>query len=381
MNVFGLFTFRWNGPARMEIGFSHGGERFESLAIDPGLRNTGWGVIDSTGNSLRFVASGTVKSDNKLDLASRLNQLYEGLETVVHSSLHRPFEAAVENTFVNKDATATLKLGQARGIAMLAPARAGHAGGRICAQCCEEGRDRCRPWRQEADPDDGQDADPESDLSTATMPRMRWRLPSVTPITGHLRPGAWRRNEDPSMIGKLKGTIEEIDEEHVLIDVHGVCYVAFCSSRTLSRLGSAGEAVVLFIETYVREDQLKLFGFETALEREWFRLLQSVQGVGAKVALAVLSTLTASELANAIALQDKAMVARAPGIGPKVAQRIVTELKNKAPAFSGDAGERHRAKAGTGRGRCLRTGGRRRLGACPILATRVTRPPMPWLRQ
>lgn len=141
------------------------------------------------------------------------------------------------------------------------------------------------------------------------------------------------------MIGKLKGTIEEIDEDHVLIDVHGVCYVAFCSARTLSRLGSPGEAAVVFIETYVREDQLKLFGFESALEREWFRLLQSVQGVGAKVALAVLSTLTASELANAIALQDKAMVARAPGIGPKVAQRIVAELKNKAPAYSGESGD------------------------------------------
>ncbi|MEM5474571.1 Holliday junction branch migration protein RuvA [Hoeflea sp. AS60] len=140
------------------------------------------------------------------------------------------------------------------------------------------------------------------------------------------------------MIGKLKGTIEEIAEDHVLIDVHGVCYVASCSSRTLSRLGSAGEAAVLFIETYVREDQFRLFGFETALEREWFRLLQSVQGVGAKVALAVLSTLTPSELANAIALQDKATVSRAPGIGPKVAQRIVAELKNKAPAFGGDAG-------------------------------------------
>ncbi|WP_420407176.1 Holliday junction branch migration protein RuvA [Hoeflea sp.] len=140
------------------------------------------------------------------------------------------------------------------------------------------------------------------------------------------------------MIGKLKGTVEEIDEDHVLIDVHGVCYVAFCSARTLSRLGSPGEAAVLFIETYVREDQLKLFGFESALEREWFRLLQSVQGVGAKVALAVLSTLTTSELANAIALQDKASVARAPGIGPKVAQRIVAELKNKAPAYSGEAG-------------------------------------------
>ena len=142
------------------------------------------------------------------------------------------------------------------------------------------------------------------------------------------------------MIGKLKGTIDEIGEDHVLIDVHGVCYIAFCSGRTLGSVGSVGEAVVLFIETYVREDQLKLFGFDKEIEREWFRLLQTVQGVGAKVALAILSTLSPSDLANAIALQDKAMVSRAPGIGPKVAQRLVTELKNKVPASStsGDMG-------------------------------------------
>lgn len=139
------------------------------------------------------------------------------------------------------------------------------------------------------------------------------------------------------MIGKLKGTIDEIGDDYVLVDVHGVCYVAYCSGRTLSKLGSVGEACVLFIETYVREDQLKLFGFQTALEREWFNLLQSVQGVGAKVALAVLSTLTPPELANAIALQDKTVVSRAQGVGPKVAIRIVTELKNKAPAFAGEA--------------------------------------------
>jgi holliday junction DNA helicase RuvA len=138
------------------------------------------------------------------------------------------------------------------------------------------------------------------------------------------------------MIGKLKGTIDEIGEDYVLVDVHGVCYIAFCSGRTLSRVGSAGEAVTLFIETYVREDQLKLFGFLSTLERDWFRLLQMVQGVGSKVALAILSTLTPSDLANAIALQDKTAISRAPGVGPKVAIRILTELKNKAPAFSGD---------------------------------------------
>ena len=138
------------------------------------------------------------------------------------------------------------------------------------------------------------------------------------------------------MIGKLKGTADEIGEDSVLVDVHGVCYLAFCSARTLSKL-NVGEAVVLHIETYVREDQLKLFGFTTPLEREWFRLLQVVQGIGSKVALAVLSTLTPSELANAIALQDKTAISRAPGVGPKVAIRILTELKNKAPAFAGEA--------------------------------------------
>ncbi|MCA1970127.1 MAG: Holliday junction branch migration protein RuvA [Rhizobium sp.] len=152
------------------------------------------------------------------------------------------------------------------------------------------------------------------------------------------------------MIGKLKGTIDEIGDDYALIDVHGVCYVAFCSSRTLSRLGSPGEAAVLFIETYVREDQLKLFGFMTALEREWFNLLQSVQGVGAKVALALLSTLPPSELANAIALQDKTAVSRAPGVGPKVAVRIITELKNKAPAFAGEAAAKIGLKQELGEG-------------------------------
>jgi Holliday junction DNA helicase RuvA len=138
------------------------------------------------------------------------------------------------------------------------------------------------------------------------------------------------------MIGKLKGTVDEIGEDHCIIDVHGVGYVAFCATRTLATL-RPGEAAILFIETLVRQDMIRLYGFSAVLEREWFKLLQSVQGVGAKVALAVLSTLSPSELANAIALRDIAMVSRAPGVGKKVAERIVTELKTKAPAFAGEA--------------------------------------------
>src|SRR4030088_223338 len=136
------------------------------------------------------------------------------------------------------------------------------------------------------------------------------------------------------MIGKLKGLIDSYGEDFVILDVGGGGYQVHCSARTLQALAAAGEAAVLSIETYVREDQIKLFGFRTDVEREWFRLLQTVQGVGTKVALAVLGTLKPAELATAIAMRDKAMVARTPGVGPKVAERIVTELKDKAPAYA-----------------------------------------------
>lgn len=139
------------------------------------------------------------------------------------------------------------------------------------------------------------------------------------------------------MIGKLRGIVDEVGDDHCVIDVGGVGYLAFCPVRTLSALGGQGEAVTLYIETYVREDAIRLYGFASALEREWFKLLQSVQGVGAKVALSVLSVLSPAELANAIALRDLAMLMRAPGVGKKVAERIVTELKAKAPAFAGEA--------------------------------------------
>ncbi len=136
------------------------------------------------------------------------------------------------------------------------------------------------------------------------------------------------------MIGKLKGLIDSYGEDFVILDVHGVGYVVQCSTRTLQNLPKPGEAAALDIETQVREDAIRLFGFTNDSERDWFRLLQTVQGVGAKVALAILGVLPPGELATAIGTQDKAMVSRAPGVGPKLAARIVAELKDKAPAFA-----------------------------------------------
>ncbi|TMJ30805.1 MAG: Holliday junction branch migration protein RuvA [Alphaproteobacteria bacterium] len=136
------------------------------------------------------------------------------------------------------------------------------------------------------------------------------------------------------MIGKLTGMLDSYGEDFIIVDVGGVGYVVHCSARTLQALPAPGDPVVLAIETHVREDQIRLFGFITPVEREWFRLLQTVQGVGTKVALSVLGTLAPADLASAIALRDKAMIARSPGVGQKVAERIVTELKDKAPAYA-----------------------------------------------
>ena len=144
-----------------------------------------------------------------------------------------------------------------------------------------------------------------------------------------------RRGHDgkSDMIGKLKGIIDSYGEDHVILDVAGVGYLVHCSSRALQALPQPGEAATLFIETIVREDMIRLFGFAAEVEREWFKILTNVQGVGQKVALAILSTLRPAELANAIAMKDKASIARSPGVGPKLAERICVELKDKVPAF------------------------------------------------
>ena len=133
------------------------------------------------------------------------------------------------------------------------------------------------------------------------------------------------------MIGKLKGAIDSYGEDFVILDVHGVGYLVHCSARTLQALPATGEAVELAIETHVREDQIRLFGFLSNVEREWFRLLQTVQGVGTKVALAVLSGIEPQELIRAIDRGDVARLTAIPGVGKKTAERIVLELKDRLP--------------------------------------------------
>lgn len=135
------------------------------------------------------------------------------------------------------------------------------------------------------------------------------------------------------MIGRIAGILDYRGPDHVLIDVRGVGYIVHVSDRTLAQLPGPGEAVALYTELLVREDLLQLFGFPTLIEKEWHRLLMTVQGVGAKAALAILGTLGAEGIARAITLGDVAAIKAAPGIGPKIAQRVVLELKAKAPAL------------------------------------------------
>ncbi len=133
------------------------------------------------------------------------------------------------------------------------------------------------------------------------------------------------------MIGKIAGRLEYRSTDHVLIDVRGIGYIVYVSDRVMAGLPGNGEAVALFTDLLVREDNLQLFGFTTLVEKEWHRLLMSVQGIGAKASLAILGTLGADGVSRAIALGDWSAVAKAKGVGPKTSQRVIIELKDKAP--------------------------------------------------
>ncbi len=136
------------------------------------------------------------------------------------------------------------------------------------------------------------------------------------------------------MIGRLKGHVDETGDDYLIVDVGGVGYQVFATRRTLGALPSRGEAIALHIETHVREDHIHLYGFPTSEERRWFRLLTGVQGVGSRVAMGILGVLSPSDIVHALAAQDRAALTRADGVGPKLAVRILTELKDKAGSIS-----------------------------------------------
>ena len=136
------------------------------------------------------------------------------------------------------------------------------------------------------------------------------------------------------MIGKLTGRIDTTNEDHAVIDVNGVGYLVFASAKTLSALPDSGGLATLLIETHVREDHIHLYGFASEAERSWFRTLTTVQGVGVKMSLAILSVFTPEQLLNAIAAQDKKSLTAVSGVGPKLAERIVTELKSVVAKLS-----------------------------------------------
>jgi Holliday junction DNA helicase RuvA len=151
------------------------------------------------------------------------------------------------------------------------------------------------------------------------------------------------------MFAKLTGTIDSIHSNNVILDVNGVGYLISASSRTLDKIGGTGDRAGLLIETIVREDAINLFGFADAEEKEWFNLLCTVQGVGAKAALAILAVVSPEELPTVVAAEDKAAISRADGIGPKLATRIVTELREKAGKMMiGHAASTTARTAGTG---------------------------------
>ncbi len=275
--------------------------------------------------------------------------------------MYAPHEAAVEQTFVNTNAQATLKLGQARGIAMLVPARAGLSVAEYAPNVVKKtvvgaghgDKAQIRMMIGVLLPKAAPQSDDAADALAIAVCHAHHRgsvamaakvaiamksgmaaLPRGTALRPHLASRGGGKEEAPHD-RQAQGHRRQLRRgQHHPRRQRRRLSGALLGAHACRRCRRRARRRRLSIETYVREDQIRLFGFASDAEREWFRLLQTVQGVGAKVALAVLGTLKPAELATAIATRDKAMVARTPGVGPKVAERIVTELKDKVPAFA-----------------------------------------------
>lgn len=180
-----------------------------------------------------------------------------------------------------------------------------------------------------------------------------------------------RNGQEHNMIAKLKGLLDETGEDWAVIDVGGVGYLVHCSSKTLAALGETGEACTVYTDLQVSENDMRLLGFSEGVERDWFRLLTSVQGVGSKVALAILSALSTGEVRDACAAVDAATVARAKGVGPKLAGRIVNELKDKAGALPGGGSAGGVAAAPKGRASADAVSALENLGFKPAVAAQA----------
>ena len=312
------------------------------IGIDPGLRRTGWGVIDYDGVRLGFVACGSVVSDGGESLGVRLRQLFDGLQEVLERLA--PAEAAVEQTFVNRDAAATLKLGQARGIALLVPALltlpiaeyAPNAVKKTVVGAGHADKVQIRAMVSRLLPRAAFDSTDAADALAIAITHAHCR--SYRALEASAMAARW----SAAMIGKLTGRLDEIAHGAVIIDVGGVGYEVTVGARTLSRLPAIGESVSLAIDTHMREDAIKLYGFATEHERAWFRALQTVQGVGAKVALAVLGILDA---------ERPRQCRGAPGQGagrPRAGGRAEGRRAHRRRAQGQDAGARARHPAGAG---------------------------------
>ena len=327
-----IWKFRSHFPLQWPIKGKQANIRHKNvriLGIDPGLQTTGWGIIDVAGSRLAHVANGHCKAGTD-DLGARLLSLFDQLTDIVND--WHPTEAAVEQTFVNRDGAGTLKLGQARGIAMLVPARAGLRVGEYAPNAVKKtvvgvGHADKRqvdhmvrlhlPGAKLA----GSDAADALAIAICHAHHPPKRIASDGSHPKGLR-----------MIGRLTGRLAYKALDHVMIDVGGVGYLVMCSDRTLAALPAVGEAVSLYTDLLVREDLLQLYGFTTVVEKEWHRLLMSVQGIGAKASLALLGALGPDGISRAIVLGDWAALKSAKGVGPKTAQRVVNELKDKAPS-------------------------------------------------